>query len=1139
MKTAKRLLASLMSAIIMMTAISTSFTFLPSVGLTAKAVSYEKAYKNEYYYPPGTKFIEYIGVYFSSKSADKAKNGVRNGGYTLIDTDCNSGGGGYYIYMGYKTTTDITRALRSVRFTHKTRNDVNSISSAVNGTNCTYWIIGKDHEGTANDMTDPSALMDGAVDLNEDAKGSYIYTYASRDYNAGAPITSVSIDSETSASGCETSKWIEDPTTLAELNEGTKKHNRDLYFHYSCVPVDSSALRDAMDKARLVIDNRAGYVSVSAVQTALGNAEPCIEALDKYAASTYTQANIDSYTAAINNALNALQTKISLDANGGTISGAATTSANVTIGLKTSVAMDVSPYVPVRTGYTFLGWADNKNAVAGSKSTINVTFFQTIYAAWKADTYTVSFNANGGTCPTASKEVNFNSAYGTLPIPTRTGYGFDGWFTSAQGGSAVNADTVMSTASNHTLYAHWSANAYTVNFNANGGTCPTASKEVNFNSAYGTLPIPTRTGYGFDGWFTSAQGGSAVNADTVMSTASNHTLYAHWSANAYTVNFNANGGTCPTASKEVNFNSAYGTLPIPTRTGYGFDGWFTSAQGGSAVNADTVMSTASNHTLYAHWSANAYTVNFNANGGTCPTASKEVNFNSAYGTLPIPTRTGYGFDGWFTSAQGGSAVDADTVMSTAGNHTLYAHWIANTHTVSFDANGGTCSDSSKSVAYDSAYGELPVPTKDCYNFEGWFTAKDGGTQVKAETKVLTDSNHTLYAHWALNEHDYKKSYVVEPTCTERGYTVYICLRCNAVMYGDYTPVDENAHDWHIVSSDETTHTYQCSFCLNTKTEAHKKDMDGKCICGSEFSDGAYTVDILLNGQTVCFKYMQLGKQFDSSTFSVPVKYRTPEYRVGHKTVLTPKGDYGEAENGDVQQYDASFVLTDYASQKFTVTTVDGSNKTSAQYSWEQKATAKATGTGFLYWKDEYGNVVSTYKTYYFLAVKDTTLTAVYSNAETQSKAFIKTNFAEKGDDGSLTFYSERCVNYKSYKILSHGILLAPSSAVGNDYNTLYNSLVCSGGNSKVLVYDKPVAEGQTTSKCYGLFTVAIPESYLTANGLGGELWYARAYVLVETADGKLEYHYGDIGEYDLSQEKAQFVRRTDVKNDNLLVQSAD
>ncbi len=993
MKTAKRLLASFMSAIIMMTAISTSFTFLPSVGLTAKAASYEKVYKNEYYYPSGTQFIEYLGVYYSSKSDDKARNGVTNAGYTLIGTDCNAGGGGYYIYMGYKTTTDITRALRSVRFTHNTANSVNSISSAVNGTNCTYWIIGKDHDGTANDMTDPSALMDGAVDLNEDAKGSYIYTYASRDYNAGAPITSVSIDSETSASGCETSKWIEDPSTLAELNEGTKKHNRDLYFHYSCVSVDSSALRTAMAKAEEIINNSGRYVSVSAVQTALNNAKPCIEALDKYAASTYTQANIDSFTAAINNAINALQTKITLNANGGTISGAASTSVNVTIGGNTSVTMDVSSYVPVRTGYTFLGWAASASSSSGSKTTVSVTFNQTLYAVWQANTYTVTFNANGGKCDTASKPVVYDSAYGELPQAERTGYSFGGWFTAAQGGSKTESTDIVKTASDHTLYAQWSANTYTVNFDANGGSCTTKSTDVLYDSAYGTLPIPTRTGYGFDGWFTSAQGGSAVDADTIMTTANEHTLYAHWTAKAYTV--------------------------------------------------------------------------------------------------------------------------------------------------TFDANGGKCSDGSKSVTYDSAYGELPVPTKDCYNFEGWFTEKDGGTQVNAETTVLTDSNHTLYAHWALDEHDYKMSYVVEPTCKDQGYTVYVCSRCGDVYYGDYTPADENAHEWHIISSDETTHTYQCYVCSKTKTESHKKDMDGKCVCNDEFSDGSYTVDILFGGKTLCFKYMKLGRTFDSSSFAVPVKYRQPKYRVGYKTVLTPKEEYKEAKNGDIQQYDAGFVLTDYASQKFTVTTVDGSSKTSAQYSWEQKATVKASGSGFLYWKDECGNIVSTYKTYYFFAVKDTTLTAVYSNAETSEKAFIKTNFAERGDDGSLTFFSERCVNYKNYTILSHGILFAPSSAVGSDYNTLYNSLVCSSGNSKILAYDKPVAEGETTSKCYGQFTVAIPESYLTANGLGNEVWYARAYILVETADGKLEYHYGDIGEFDMSNENAVFVRRTDVKNDNLLVTSAD
>ena len=325
-------------------------------------------------------------------------------------------------------------------------------------------------------------------------------------------------------------------------------------------------------------------------------------------------------------------------------------------------------------------------------------------------------------------------------------------------------------------------------------------------------------------------------------------------------------------------------------------------------------------------------------------------------------------------------------------------------------------------------------------------------------------------------------------------------------------------------------------------EQHVKDMDGKCLCDEEFKDGAYKVDIAFNGDIICFKYMPVGRYFDFTSFSVPVKFREPSYRVGHKTTLLPRGEYKDLQNGDTATYDARFDLTDYAAQTFNVSIVDKGVKTTTQYSWETKATAKAKGTGFLYWTDEYGNIVSTYKTYYFKVVKDTTLTAVYTtdvSSPTSEKAFIKTNFAEKGDDGSLTFYSERRVNYKSYKILSHGILFAPSSAVGSDYDSLYTSLVCSSGNSKILAYDKPVAEGETTSKCYGQFTVAIPESYLTANGLGGELWYARAYVLVETADGKLEYHYGDIGEYDLSQEKAQFVRRTDVKNDNLLVQSAD
>ena len=58
--------------------------------------------------------------------------------------------------------------------------------------------------------------------------------------------------------------------------------------------------------------------------------------------------------------------------------------------------------------------------------------------------------------------------------------------------------------------------------------------------------------------------------------------------------------------------------------------------------------------MYANWTANKYTVTFNANGGTVGTTSKEVTYDSTYGTLPEPTRSGYTFDGWYTKSVDGT-----------------------------------------------------------------------------------------------------------------------------------------------------------------------------------------------------------------------------------------------------------------------------------------------------------------------------------------------------------------------------------------------------------------------------------------------------------------------------------------------------
>lgn len=70
-----------------------------------------------------------------------------------------------------------------------------------------------------------------------------------------------------------------------------------------------------------------------------------------------------------------------------------------------------------------------------------------------------------------------------------------------------------------------------------------------------------------------------------------------------------------------------------------------------------------------------------------------------------------------------------------------------TVTVSFNANGGTVSDSSKAVTVGKTYGTLPTPTREGFSFSGWYNAKSGGSKVASSTTVSNSSNHTLYAHW--------------------------------------------------------------------------------------------------------------------------------------------------------------------------------------------------------------------------------------------------------------------------------------------------------------------------------------------------------------------------------------------------------
>ncbi len=363
---------------------------------------------------------------------------------------------------------------------------------------------------------------------------------------------------------------------------------------------------------------------------------------------------------------------------------------------------------------------------------------------WERE-YIVSFDANGGTVGTDYVKATYGSALPNITVPTKTGYTFDGYFAdnktttltstvsvkgSAQTTKRVDfnangngwnlttegdkgrhltavitvVDSTLTTApriqfndqnldaSMYKVEAITNGWKYTVDFNITEAMV-TAYENIAYDTYYRFIDFEGVTEKSEVKVSSATLGGNMYyGADgkgvRVSDFTANDTLYARWTANTYTVTFNANGGECDTESKTVTFAGTYGELPTPTREGYTFAGWYTSESGGTQVTASTTVSTTATHTLYAQWTANTYTVTFDANGGNVGQKNKTVTYDGIYNTLPTPTREGYTFAGWFTEASGGTQILATTTVKITATQTLYAHWLANERILSVDSNGG-------------------------------------------------------------------------------------------------------------------------------------------------------------------------------------------------------------------------------------------------------------------------------------------------------------------------------------------------------------------------------------------------------------------------------------------------------------------
>ena len=208
----------------------------------------------------------------------------------------------------------------------------------------------------------------------------------------------------------------------------------------------------------------------------------------------------------------------------------------------------------------------------------------------------VIFDAGEGKADAETARTDKDGKLTELPDAVRDGYIFEGWFTAAEGGEAVTTDSVFD--KDVTVYAHWKV-CPVVAFDAGEGKADAETARTDKDGKLAELPNAVRDGYTFEGWFTAAEGGDAVTADTVFD--KDTTVFAHWKAYPV-VTFDAGEGKADAETARTDKDGKLAELPNAVRDGYTFEGWFTAAEGGDAVTADTVFD--KDTTVFAHWKKN-------------------------------------------------------------------------------------------------------------------------------------------------------------------------------------------------------------------------------------------------------------------------------------------------------------------------------------------------------------------------------------------------------------------------------------------------------------------------------------------------------------------------------------------------------
>lgn len=457
--------------------------------------------------------------------------------------------------------------------------------------------------------------------------------------------------------------------------------------------------------------------------------------------------------------------------------------------------------------YDFTGWntrADGTGASyakgASVRNLANAGGTVTLYAQWKLKTYTIHFDANGGTGSMPDMVVGvYEERNLDLNKFTWANHTFKYWETIGGTSSSNryyydgrNVIHVAEAGETVTLRACWDEQTYTIQFDpGDEGLGASYTQKVSRGSyqkleanRFDSSDQIALGAYEFAGWNTDRSGNGTAYEDgayvfNLANPGSTTILYAQWKwvGKPFTITFMPNGGMGTSYTQEYMYLASTGDDPLTpnrfTRAGYFFTGWGRSPSGNTVVYQDGGVfyqsEQTSGITLYAQWhqesaAPTSYVVKYDANGGSGSMAQTWCYIdNNATLRKNEFVRANYRFKGWATQPGGGGSTysDGQTVRNISpamSTITLYAQWestsaVNRNYTVYFNANGGSGSMSSRTLARDVTT-TLPANTftRTNYTFTGWSTNSSGTGSTYSDRATVKNlaaagSSVTLYAQW--------------------------------------------------------------------------------------------------------------------------------------------------------------------------------------------------------------------------------------------------------------------------------------------------------------------------------------------------------------------------------------------------------